>query len=122
MQPTPTDIGVKQFKNFRKIEIDLLNRLVKNVFSIDEDEKIFGYFNEILGVNEFYPSSLDVDDIILITERTIISSLKQLKKQKKINEKLYQTLRTTGLQLRRPYLLAGVRKNGTPFRTSVETR
>ena len=68
--------------------------------------------NEILSAS---PLEARIDDLSTKVEKLTSSSLHQLLKQRKVSEKIYQRLRTTGSQPVRLYGLANVSKNGTPF-------
>ena len=71
--------------------------------------------NEIMSSSQFEPRNGESDDLTIRTEKLINSSLHQLMNQGKISGKIYQRLRTTGLQPARLYGLAKKHKIGTPL-------
>ena len=72
--------------------------------------------NENIGSNQFVAPIGESDDLTMRAEKLMNRSLHQLKKQRKINEKIYHRLRKTGSQPPSFYGLAKVHKNDTPLR------
>ena len=62
-------------------------------------DKYWDKINEILSASPFEACNGEIDDLTIKNEKLINSSLHQLMKQGKINEKNYHMLRTTGLRL-----------------------
>ena len=69
----------------------------------------------MLNSDQFQKINGAKDDIVIKNEKQIDNSLQQLMKQGKINDKIYQRLRSTGLQSAGLYGLAKVHKKRTPL-------
>ena len=91
-----------------------------DVLNSDQFQKINGAKDEIVTKNEkrdqFQKINGAKDEIVIKNEKHIIDSLQQLRKQKKISDKIYRRLRSTGSQPARLYGLAKVHKKDTHLR------
>ena len=111
------DRGVKQMHDYLKGN-DLLAVSFDKVcgFCVMKKSTYREKFDEVLNSEQFQKINGAKDEIVIKNEKHIINSLQQLTKQGKINDKIYQRLRSTGSQPARLYDMAKVLKKDTPLR------
>ena len=81
-----------------------------------KDATYLGNLNEMFGTSQFEARNGESENITVKTDKQWNNSLHQLMKHGTINEKIFQKLKTIGLQAARLYGLANVPKNGTLLR------
>ena len=115
VRETPLDRGVKKVQDYLKGNDLLAVPFDKDCgFCVMKKSTYREKLDEVLNSDQFQKIDGAKDELVIKNEKQINNSLQQSMKQ--IIDKIYQRLRSTGLQPARLYGLAKVHEKDTPLR------